>query len=184
MSATKKADKGRVASPAQCRRVLSALPFLENVGQDDIEELCVLMRVRDFVAGSTIFYEDDDSDAVYFIELGSVEVFKSDGTGRKMPLAVLRNSGVLGEMGLLLQTPRTASARTLCAVRTLVMPSAAIHAALQNNSLAAYRLVTGFARVLSQRLALVDQKLFELCEETQTEPRRYSDFDQNLLHVP
>jgi len=183
MSATQKSQKGRAATPAQCRRVLSALTFLGEIPQADIDELCAMMTVRDFVAGSTIFYEDDESDAVYFIELGAVEVFKSDGTGCKLPLAVLRNSGVLGEMGLLLQTPRTASARTLCAVRTLVMPSASVHAALENNSLAAYRLVVGFARVLSQRLALVDEKLFEMCEQKNAETR-YADLNHKLLPVP
>lgn len=159
-----KKPKGRAASLAQCRRVLGSLPFLGDLQEADLAELAGLLRVKDFVAGSTIFYEDDDPDAVYFLESGAVEVFKSDGNGLKLPLAVLRDAGVVGEMGLLLNEPRTASARTLCSVRTLVMSNDAVNAALEAGSLPAYRLVLAFARVLSQRLAIVDHKLFELCD--------------------
>ena len=180
-----KSTKGRPASMAQCRRVLGALPFLENLQEGDLAELAGLLRVRDFVAGATIFYEDDDPDAVYFIERGAVEVFKSDGEGRKLPLAVLRDAGVVGEMGLLLNEPRTASARTLCSVRTLVMNNESVNAALEANSLAAYRLVLAFARVLSQRLAIVDHKLFELCDKLHdhTPLRETNEYSSEVAHA-
>ncbi|HEX8553010.1 MAG TPA: cyclic nucleotide-binding domain-containing protein [Abditibacteriaceae bacterium] len=156
--------KTRAASLAQCRRALASLPFLGELKTTDMETLCRLSRVRDYCAGSTLFYEDDEPDAVYFLESGGVEVFKSDGNGKKLPLAILRDSGVVGEMGLLSSAPRSASVRTLGPVRVVVIASHDVNTALEDGSIAAYRLVLGLARVVSQRLAVADQKLFEMCQ--------------------
>ena len=156
--------KTRAATMAQCRRALAALPFLAELQKSDLETLCGLARVRDYCAGSTLFYEDDEPDAIFFIERGGVEVFKSDSDGKKLPLAIFRESGVVGEMGLLSSEPRSASVRTLSAVRVVTIESKAINAALEDGSVAAYRLVLGLARVLSQRLAAADRKLFELSQ--------------------
>jgi CRP-like cAMP-binding protein len=179
------AARGRTktASLAQCRRAFSGLPMMDSLTSTDIEELVPLARVRDYCAGSTLFYEDDEPDAVYFIERGAIEIFKSDGTGKKLPLAVLRDGGVVGEMGLLSNEPRTATVRTLGTVRVVYIESGKINEALANGSLAAHRLALSFARVLSQRLALADRKLFELYQDGthKEDVQEYSDYNQNVL---
>lgn len=175
-------SKSRAASFAQCKRALAGLPYMDELSDADIESLRPLARVHDFCAGSILFYEDDEPDAVFFIERGAIEVFKSDGVGKKLPLAVLRESGVVGEMGLLSKEPRSATVRTLGPVRAVVLQSVAVDAALAAGSIAAYRLVLGLARVLSQRLAQMDQKMFELCldETNKATLTQYAESNQNL----
>lgn len=174
--------KNRAASLAQCKRALAGLPYMDELSAADVEELLPLARVHDYCAGSILFYEDDEPDAVFFVERGAIEVFKSDGAGKKLPLAVMRESGVVGEMGLLSKEPRSATVRTLGPVRAVVLQSEAVDAALKNGSIAAYRLVLGLARVLSQRLAQMDQKMFELCSEETTKATltQYADTKQTL----
>ena len=176
------AYKTRAATMAQCRRALTALPFLGELQTSDLEMLCRLARVRDYCAGSTLFYEDDEPDAVFFLERGGVEVFKSDSQGKKLPLAIFREKGVVGEMGLLSSEPRSASVRTLSAVRVVTIESRAINAALEEGNVAAYRLVLGLARVLSQRLAIADRKLFELSQgdTSGNAMRRYTELNPSL----
>lgn len=176
-------SKSRAASLAQCKRALAGLPYMEELSSFDIAALKPLARVHDFCAGSVLFYEDDEPDAVYFLERGAVEIFKSDDLGKKMPLAILREHGVVGEMGLLVSEPRSASVRTLGAVRAVVFESSDITAALESGSLAAYRLVLGIARVLSQRLAQADQALFELCMDKNSPATiaNYTTYKQSFL---
>jgi len=146
----------------ECFGVFHAVPYLSSLSEPDVEALAPLARVREFRAGTVLFYEDDPTDAVYFLSSGAIEVFKSDNTGKKLPLTILRDSGVLGEMGLLNDTPRTATARALTPVRVIYFKSVDFHDALERGSLAVYHLIFAFARVLAQRLASMDDTLFAL----------------------
>lgn len=149
-------------SARECRIVLDKMPQFHSLTAADLDALVPLMKAHDYTAGSTLFYEDDDSDAVFFIAGGAIEVFKSNLSGKKMPLVVLRAGGVLGEIGVLSGERRTATARALNAARVLELPRDAFEAALADGNLAAYRLTLAFARVLSVRLSTTDEKLFEL----------------------
>lgn len=146
----------------ECRRVFSTNPFLADLSGVDLQNLAPLMRARNYVAGTIIFFEEDPPDAVYLISSGAVEVFKSDQSGKKLPLIILRDSGLLGEIGLLNNVPRTATARTLIATRVIYMTTADFYSALSSDVVAAFRMVLAFARILAQRLSVSDEKLFEL----------------------
>jgi CRP-like cAMP-binding protein len=74
------------------------------------------MQERHFSAGQTIFSEGDQSDAAYVIRAGRVEILKDTPAGQ-MPLAMLGEGDVFGEMGLLEDRPRSASA---CATEAVV----------------------------------------------------------------
>ena len=149
-------------SPEECQQVLGALPWLKAFQSQTLAALAPLLQAHDYAPGATLFYEDDESDAAYFMASGAVEIFKSNQSGKKMPLVVLRDKGVLGEIGLLTGERRTATARALSAVRVLELPREGFEAALLNDHPAALRLSLAFARVLAQRLAVTDEKLFEL----------------------
>ncbi len=151
-------------SPEECRRVLHHVSLFADLSDADVEQLAPLARVRELCAGSTVFYEDDLADAMYFLSEGAIEVFKSDEAGKKLPLTILRDGGVLGEMGLLTHDTRSATARTLTRTRLLMIGSQDFHNALQEGNLAAHRLVFGLARVLAERLSKVNETLFALYE--------------------
>ncbi|MFQ5776684.1 MAG: aquaporin [Terriglobia bacterium] len=67
---------------------------------------CAYHRVR---AGETLVHEGEDSDRAFVIERGEVEVRKKDEHGREVVLARLGSPQWVGEMGLLLNQPRSAS---------------------------------------------------------------------------
>lgn len=73
------------------------------------------MFTRRFAAGQTIFSEGDASDVAYVIRSGRAEVLKETPEGQ-LRLAVLGPGDVLGEMGLLDERPRSATAVALDAV--------------------------------------------------------------------
>jgi len=73
------------------------------------------MLEKRFAAGQTIFSEGDQSDCAYVIRSGRVEILKATAHGM-MRLNVLGEGDVLGEMGLLEERPRSATAKALDAV--------------------------------------------------------------------
>ncbi len=170
-------------TPQECRLVLERIPQFTGLSDADLADIVPLMKAHDYHAGSTLFYEDDDSDAVFFIASGAIEVFKSNQSGKKMPLVVLRDSGLLGEIGLLSGERRTATARALNAARVLEMPLDAFQGALEGGNLAVFRLSLAVARVLAVRLSTTDEKLFELFQNDVSELlyKQLSELQSRLL---
>ncbi|KAF0222595.1 MAG: CheY-like [Rhodospirillaceae bacterium] len=84
---------------------------------------------RRFKAGETIFAEGDAGDEAYVIESGRVSIFKVVGD-QKVVLGELIDNGVFGEMALIDDEPRMASAEALADTVCLVLPKAALKSQL------------------------------------------------------
>lgn len=62
--------------------------------------------------GQTLFHEGDESDGMYIVRRGSLQVYLEKG-GREIPLAQIPAGSMLGEMALFDKKPRSASARAI-----------------------------------------------------------------------
>ena len=69
-----------------------------------------------YVAGEVIFRIGDESDIAYLIEMGKVEIYHDNDDGTRASLATLNAGHMFGEMGVLDNAPRSASARALTEV--------------------------------------------------------------------
>ncbi|WP_374632313.1 cyclic nucleotide-binding domain-containing protein [Ferrovibrio sp.] len=65
-----------------------------------------------FQKGEVILKQGDPGDSAFLIQMGKVEVFRSEGEQHK-PLGVLQAGGIFGEMALIDPAPRSATARAL-----------------------------------------------------------------------
>ena len=75
---------------------------------------------RNLKAGETLFHQGDPGDCAYAIETGQLEVYRGRGARRKV-LALLGPGEVIGEMAVIDQLPRTASAVARKATRLRVI---------------------------------------------------------------
>lgn len=62
-----------------------------------------------FPRGSTIFKQGDQADAAYILESGNIQIFKMVN-GKRITLGHVSKWGLFGEMGLIDDSPRMASA--------------------------------------------------------------------------
>ena len=112
------------------------------------------MDQRHFAAGERIFAEGDPSDVAYIITAGAVEILKDASSGEVL-LAVLREGDIFGEMGLIDEAPRSATARAaLPVVATAIRREEFIELALSRSE-------QGMAvlRALFERLRTTSQML-------------------------
>ena len=65
---------------------LRQIPLLQGLGDREIDTLIPRLRKRAFTAGQEIFSQGERVDELYILELGRVEVFKSDPAGRRLTL--------------------------------------------------------------------------------------------------
>ena len=114
------------------------------------------MKQRHFETGDIIFSEGDDSDEAHLIHSGRIEILKSSPAG-PLCLAVLGAGDVLGEMGLLDDQPRSATARALEPVLTSAIDSEEFLRLVLEEPEEALELL----RALFERLRTMNQKLAE-----------------------
>ena len=70
-------------------------------------------NTKSFTAGQTIFHEGDPADRMYYVEQGEVEIHNQHKF-----LELVEADGIFGEMGLINNKPRsaTATAKTDCRI--------------------------------------------------------------------
>ncbi|MYB22036.1 MAG: Crp/Fnr family transcriptional regulator [Chloroflexi bacterium] len=78
-----------------------------------LEELGRRLRPDRYRAHSDIFHEGDEGSTLYIILSGAVKIYIPSLDGREVVLAVHRKYDLLGEMSLLDDDPRSASATTI-----------------------------------------------------------------------
>ena len=84
-----------------------------------------------FDADEFLFEEGDPGDCAYIIESGSVEVSLGKG-GRKLVIATLGAGEVLGEMAIIDNSPRTATARALERTKVTAIPLDYVEQKIEN----------------------------------------------------
>ena len=120
--------------------------------QDDLERIKIQ-------AGEAIFDEGDFGDRAYIIEDGIVEISRKVG-GEKMTLGTVEKNGIFGEMALIDESNRIASAVAVIDTVLIPVPKVAIQSILANADPLLRKLVSVLvsnARSLSDHIARVAQ---------------------------
>ena len=90
--------------------ILHKVVLFQDLQAESLATLARLLIAKKFSAGTVIFHELDDSDALYIIERGSVVVSKHVSGDVDMVLTRFTPGDFFGEMGLFDNAPRSATA--------------------------------------------------------------------------
>jgi signal-transduction protein with cAMP-binding, CBS, and nucleotidyltransferase domain len=122
--------------------------------------------------GDIIFSEDDIGTEMYIIQSGTVELFKSIA-GETRVLATLDKGDFFGEMSVLEDLPRTASARAKTDVEIVRINGAMFDTMLKNNTEIAVRMMRKLSRRLRDVTAMLEEALGrQVAEEEKPAPLR------------
>ncbi len=91
---------------------LRAIPFFRNLPTDALEAIVDRLKLETFTHGDVVFRKGEPSGSMFLVRSGQVDVvLESDATGHsdQEPLASLGPGSFVGELGLLLDEPRSAT---------------------------------------------------------------------------
>jgi CRP/FNR family transcriptional regulator/CRP/FNR family cyclic AMP-dependent transcriptional regulator len=100
---------------------LRGIPLFARVVESDLEQIASHLIERRYPRNTTIVEEGLAGDYMYIIREGRVKVTKLSEDGREKILEFLETGAFVGEMALLERAPRSASVKTLSAVRLLAL---------------------------------------------------------------
>ncbi|MEE2961756.1 MAG: PilT/PilU family type 4a pilus ATPase [Myxococcota bacterium] len=125
--------------------VLQSSPLLKSLKADNIKKVAKAVRLLEFGDGETVVEADQPFDSFYMVAKGEVGVMAS-GTTTPREICRFRAPETFGEVGLLLESPRSATVKAVAGAQLLQF-DAAVFARL-------YEAVPGFGIAISRSLAL------------------------------
>ena len=156
--------------PQEIVRALAATPLCSGLDDDELHRLAGEGRVEHWAEGAVVMEEGAVGPRLVVLLSGEVEVLKRDGDGAERVLARVGPGAVLGEMSLLLESPRTATVRAVSPLRVFAMDHTAFQAMVADGDPAALKLAHRIARVLAARVEALNQRVIELLSERHREP--------------
>jgi CRP/FNR family cyclic AMP-dependent transcriptional regulator len=112
----------RMIATRPLAETLAGIPFFSGLDSASLERVGAGMRMRRFRRGEVIFHQGDHGDALFIVMTGAIKIMLPSDTGDEAILATLRPGDVFGELALLDGAPRSATATTLEATETLILP--------------------------------------------------------------
>ncbi|HLR46814.1 MAG TPA: Crp/Fnr family transcriptional regulator [Deinococcales bacterium] len=96
---------------------LPTVALLRNAPERAVELTAAVLQERNFPAGHTVFQEGDTGEALYIMQSGLVKLANVDLSGHEKTLALLQPPEFFGEMALVGDAKRSATAQTLAETR-------------------------------------------------------------------
>ncbi len=100
---------------------LQVVPFFANLRDDQTNELAKALVPRRFNPGQVIFHLGDPGGLLYLISKGKVKISHTTAEGQEVVLAILGPGDFFGELALLDDSPRSATAVALEVTETLTL---------------------------------------------------------------
>lgn len=152
--------------------VLALTPICRELTRDEVLRIADEGRVEYWPAGSTVIEEGSVGPRLVILLEGRVEILKVDTEGTQHQLTELGAGGVLGEVSLLLQSPRTATARALEPLQVFAMERQQFQEMVESGDIAALKMGFALARALAGRITEQNRRVVELLEEVADQRRR------------
>ncbi len=133
------------STPSHATEALKQVPFFAHLGQEEVAGLAERLIPRRFADGQIIFHLGDPGGLLYVISRGKVKISHSTPEGQEALLAILGVGDFFGELALLDDSPRSATAESIGNTETLTLHRDEFLRFLNNNP--------GFATHVLQTLA-------------------------------
>jgi NTE family protein len=121
--------------------------FHNALDQAQRESLAALCKAREFPGGGVLMKQGEPADAMYIVLEGAISITIGTDPAEPQEVAISATGDVVGEMSLMLGTPRTATVTALTRVRAIEITKEAIGDLFKTTP----ELLERFSRVLAQR---------------------------------
>ncbi|MCL5022035.1 MAG: cyclic nucleotide-binding domain-containing protein [Nitrospirae bacterium] len=135
-------------SKASHLRVLGEVPLFKGMGENLLRKLLVDLVEKEYEPGEVIFHEGDRGKAVYVVLDGLVKISKRSNAGDRT-LAVLGPGTHFGELALINQCARFATAAAERQSLALIMYKSYFDDLIRGNSAISSKILLNLAEILS-----------------------------------
>ena len=138
--------------------VLKAVPLFSSCPDEQLRMLAAVVTRRSVTRSTTVMASGDPTDSLYIVLSGRLKVLMSDAEGKEVILSILGPGEFFGEMGLIDDSPRSASVTAIEACELLSIAKRDFKKCLAEN----FEMTMAVMRGLVRRLREADRKIGSL----------------------
>jgi len=163
--------RDRKKSDGRIRDFLRAVPIFEDLSNGELGIIESKVYVRRYADGERIFKEGDPSLGVYVIKSGAVNIIRPGPDGPPQLLATLTNGDFFGEIGLIDDGPRSATAVAYGETEAIGFFKPDFMSLIRANPGLGLKVVVRLAKTISARLRRAEEELRQLRLKPRQEAR-------------
>ncbi|MDZ7265143.1 MAG: cyclic nucleotide-binding domain-containing protein [candidate division KSB1 bacterium] len=145
--------------------ILRKVPIFSELKKGELREFRRLVHNRYFKKNEVVFYEGEPGVGMYIIETGMVGIYKEVNNQIKEELAILRPGEFFGEMALLDESPRSATAIALENSQILGLFRPDLFDLIYRKPRLGNKILLKLAQMIAERLRLSNAELYELKQQ-------------------
>jgi len=154
---------GNIFKPGASERgvvdILQAIPVFEGLSRRDLAAVDRTLHRRRFAAQEVIFHQGDAGVGMYVIQSGTVSI-RIEPEGQQ--LAELRDGEFFGEIALLTEYPRSASAVAVTPCQALFLSQSDLFGLIRRNPKCGTKVLIQVAEIIGRRLIASNDVLRKL----------------------
>jgi CRP/FNR family transcriptional regulator, cyclic AMP receptor protein len=151
-------DRMQAMATTVSTTVLKSVPLFASFPDDQLRMLVTVVTRRSAPRGSVIMAAGDQIDSLYIVISGRLKVMMSDADGKEVILSLIGPGEFFGEMGLIDDSPRSASVVTIEPCELLSISKRDFKKCLEEN----FDMAMAVMRGLVRRLREADRKIGSL----------------------
>lgn len=144
--------------------LIRATFLFEDVDNGELEQIALVSQEIDFEPHKLIVEQGMPAKAAYIICSGNVKVYTLSADGKEIPLTLLHEGDIFGEMALLDGEPRSATVESLTHIRTLRIEKKPLFDLFHKHPNIMFKLLA----TLSKKIRMLDATIEELHTENVT----------------
>ncbi len=142
--------------------VLRECLIFHKLSRRELKKTANIIYERKYAAGEHLFEKGQPGAAMFIIKKGRIKVVATDRDGEEMEFATLEPGDFLGELALLDDSPRSASARSVENTEALAFFREDLYRLLDTNPEIASKIFKELAIIIGQRLKSSNEQLLYL----------------------
>lgn len=140
--------------------VLKLCPVFQHLTVKELRKVSALVYERRYQTGEYLFEKEQPGTAMFIIKSGLVKIVIPGRTDEEVELATIKPEDFLGELALLDETPRSASAKAVEKTEALAFFREDLNAMLETNPVIASKIFRDLAIIIGQRLKMSNEQLY------------------------
>jgi CRP/FNR family transcriptional regulator, cyclic AMP receptor protein len=128
--------------------ILRRLAVLRGVSDESVAQLAAAAHVATVARGQVLFVEGDPSDRMFVVLAGRVRIFRTGADGAELVLSYAGVGESIGELSVIDELPRSASASVVERARLITLPAGRMRETLLRHPDALLSVATELARTV------------------------------------
>jgi len=145
--------------------IISRIPVFTSLSKTELRLIEKIVYLRSYHEGEVIFVEGEPGAGMYIIESGKVRICLGPYTDEEHEIALLEPGDFFGELALIDDHPRSATAVALSSTRLVGFFRADLSTIINRTPRIGVKLQNNVMQILVKRLRITDQRLNDSYEQ-------------------